>query len=292
MNHDPMRQPSYVVTMETDRTVSDELSAFLYEQWQRIPAEFLVRGQDRMWLEIYFEDEVKALLAGEVTKGHPHVKAVQVRSTDPADWQKMFRRHFSTREIGDRLRICPVWEQEACPVDDRLTILINPGLSFGTGEHFTTLFCLEAMDRIWRDDAPETMLDIGTGSGILSIAARGLGCSEVVATENADYVLRCTRENLALNGVTDGVELVLSDIVDEPIGGSFDLVCANLYGHLLIECAPQIARPAARWLVLSGIREFEVDGVADAFVARGGREITRDGDGEWAGLLLRFDPVP
>ncbi len=284
--------PTYSVTLYTLQADTGQLCELLREQWHTEPVEVLAHGRDEALLEIYFDQEIQALLAARALESRPEVRAVTLRTTRPEDWQAMFRRHFSTREIGDRLRIAPVWERDRLPRDDRLTLFIEPGLGFGTGEHFTTRFCLEALDRLFAADPPASLLDIGTGSGILAIAAARLGCPRVLATDHDADSLRCAAENLALNQLAGRVEFQPADIESDSLPGPFEVVCANLYSNLLKDCALRIARASSRWLLLSGIREDEADAVSDVYRRIGATETGRDGDGEWAGLVFRVDLSP
>jgi ribosomal protein L11 methyltransferase len=169
-------------------------------------------------------------------------------------------------------------------------VVINPGLSFGTGDHFTTRFCLEMIDSLSLPQAPASFLDVGTGSGILAIAAARLGARRVVATDNDERALEHARANAKLNGMSKRIRWVVSDITADalPTGG-FDIVCANLYGTLLAGVAPALVRAAKKRLILSGIREQETDMVSDAFIEAGARETVRDGNGEWSGLVFEID---
>jgi ribosomal protein L11 methyltransferase len=160
-------------------------------------------------------------------------------------------------------------------------------MSFGTGEHFTTRFCLESIDRLCDGPRPPaSLLDIGTGSGILALAAAKLGVRRVWATDNDALALVSARENAALNRLSKRVLFSVGDIAADPLPGPADAVCANLFSGLLMSSSAPIVRASRRWIVLSGIREFEADGVADAFRHAGALERVRDGDGEWCGLLL------
>lgn len=283
---------TYSVTVETVQAEAAQLGRLLREAWGTEPVEVLAHGRDRTLLQIFFDEETKALLAARVLEARPEVRAVQLGATRPEDWQAMFRRHFSTREIGERLRIAPTWERNRISTDDRTTLFIEPGLGFGTGEHFTTRFCLEQIDRLWAGTAPVSLLDIGTGSGILAMAAASLGCPRVVATDHDADSLRCATETLALNRLEGRVEFLAADIESDSLPGPFEVVCANLFSNLLKDCARRIARASSRWLLLSGIREDEADGVAETYGRLGATEVGRDGDGEWVGLVFRVDLAP
>jgi len=108
----------------------------------------------------------------------------------------------------------------------------------------------------------------------------------VLGTDNDAQALEQARRNLALNRLSRRIRLAVMDITTAPPPGRFDLVCANIYARILIEVAPALVRCAQKHLVLSGIREHELDGVAETYLDLGLREIGRDGDGQWGGLVL------
>lgn len=278
--------PVHVLTVEVARHDAGSVSETLESLWGQSPVELDRPGHSRVWLEVYFGTEVEALLARDAAGGLPGVVATACRGTDARAWETAFRRSFRLHEVGERLRICPVWERDQVPVDDRATVWVNPGMSFGTGEHFTTGFCLERIDALWLKSPPSSFLDLGAGSGILAAAAARLGCGRVVAVEYDEGVLPYLEENLRLNEVASQVEVMGLDISAASPPGTYEMVCANLYGGLLMQCAPRIAGLAERHLVLSGIRSFEMDGVAEVFHGLGARETCRDEDGEWGGLVF------
>ena len=278
--------PTYVLALEAALADQEELQLRLAETWGAEGVAFTRPHGDTVRLELYFLDEVEALLARSVAADDPWVRIATVTRTLPADWEKAFRKQFATREMGERLRICPIWEKGQEPCDERITLWIDPGLSFGTGTHFTTSFCLEMIDAVWLGSSPSSFLDVGTGSGLLAIAAALLGCDPVIAIENDEGVLPYTRKNLKLNGVEERIDLRSQDVRDGPLPGPADVVCANLFAGLLIDAAPTLLKAARHRLILSGIRDVEADGVADCFQRLGGRELCRDGDGEWVGLMF------
>lgn len=245
-------------------------------------------GHEYGWLEIYFEQPGEAEITAAAISGWDGIRGYQVRQESPRDWQTFWRHHFHATDIGKQLRIVPIWERDmASPDPERKIIWLDPGLSFGTGDHFTTRFCLEMIDRLAPSGQIQSMLDIGTGSGILALAAKLLGVKKVVGTDHDAIALEQARENLALNGNTDEIELIVSDILQDPPQGSFDLVCANVYTTILIEIAPGVVASARRYVVLSGIRDPELELVAEAYRNQGMTEIFRDGNGEWGGLAFK-----
>ena len=277
-----------ILTLEVLRADLEAFAEQIQAEWDYPVIQLERPRHNRGWLEMFFEDPGEAEIAATVLKDRPEVIGHMIREESPRDWQTFWRHHFHTTEIGDHLRIVPVWERENAPTEGpRKNIWLDPGLSFGTGDHFTTRFCLEMVDKLAPHDDVQTMLDIGTGSGILSIAAKRLGVEKIIGTDNDATALEQTLENFTLNDVEGQIELVTADILNDAPKGSFDLVCANVYTSILIEAAPVVFASAKNYIVLSGIRDFELDSVAIIYAGLGCEEIFRDGDGEWGGLAFR-----
>jgi ribosomal protein L11 methyltransferase len=281
--------PIHTLQITVPHREAEMLESWIREALRLEPVAIRKPGGSEIRLEIYFEDPSEALLARSVLMDRSGVDSVEHRCLEPRAWEMVYRDNFHRHPVGTQLEICPVWESDA-PRGARTRILIDPGLSFGTGEHFTTTFCLEMIDEVWLNSPPASFLDVGTGSGLLSIAAAKLGCPRVVAVEVDADVLPYTRRNAALNGVEDRLEIICQDIRNEVATGPFDVVCANLYGGLLLECAEALLRLSAHRLILSGIRNCESGPVEGKFKNLGGTIVTRKDDGEWCGLLIGCAP--
>lgn len=281
-----------VLTVETGAAEADEVAAWLEARFGRPPVQLQRPGADRVWIEVYFDTDEQAQLAARIAAAQRGAAGIGTRRCRARDWQAFWRHHFHAHNVGTRLRICPAWEarrdRTRAGSRGRATLLVDPGLSFGTGEHFTTRFCLEMVDALCQKSPLVSMLDVGTGSGILAMAAAKLGVRSVLGIDHDAQALHQAEANLKLNRLGRRVRLAVQDITIDPPPGRFDLVCANVYGRVLVEVAPALARCTKRYLALSGIREHELDGVADAYRGLGGREIVRDGDGQWGGLVLEW----
>jgi len=167
------------------------------------------------------------------------------------------------------------------PIPNHICIVITPSMGFGTGHHATTRLCLEALQTI--DLRGLTVLDAGTGSGILAIAAARLGAARAIGIDDDPDAIQAARENLAMNP-TDAVRLHVGDLRTTTLEPA-DVVTANLTGALLVSAAGTLAAAARPegWLVLSGILAHERDAVVRGFDARVAWEREEDG---WVGLLL------
>ncbi len=206
------------------------------------------------------------------------------------DWSTSWKEHFKPLRVGKRLVVKPTWEEFPAEPEDVL-LNIDPGMAFGTGTHATTMLCLTVLEKILADCRAETncmtALDVGTGSGILSIAAAKLGIGHVTAIDIDPEAVRVAHENSALNGVGERVAVSAT-----PIGmicGSFDIVLANILAEDLVRMAPElIARLKPNgFLILSGIliekENLVIDGYADPAITL--TEAAREG--EWSCLVLR-----
>jgi len=210
--------------------------------------------------------------------------ALRVRRVRQQDWAESWKRHFKPLDIAGRLLIKPSWSQRR-PKAGQTAITLDPGLSFGTGHHPTTAFCLGELVRARQPEAGQSMLDIGTGSGLLAIAAAKLGYAPVVAFDNDPEAVRVAAENFAVNEVSFASSITrkrLESLRARP-ARRFDVVCANLLAELLIEQRARIAGQVAPggWLVVAGILSRQFSAVRKAYVELGFRLIRSRQEDEW-----------
>lgn len=174
---------------------------------------------------------------------------IEVRNED---WAEGWKQHFSAVRIGRRLVVKPTWEVFAREGDE-VVIELDPGMAFGTGTHGTTRLCLEAVAALFEERVRCRVLDVGTGSGILAIAAAALGAERVLACDIDADACAITAENARLNHVSDRVEV--SEAPLEALEGGFDLVLANILAEENIRLGDELVARVAPGgaLVLSGI---------------------------------------
>lgn len=226
-------------------------------------------------------------MAGTLPQAHLSRAAVQ-----DADWENNWKQFYKPMEIGDRLIVIPEWESTGVP-EDRVALRLNPGLTFGTGSHATTRLCLTALEEAVH--GVETVLDLGCGSGILSIAALRLGAVSAKAVDIDDKCLTVAYENAALNGIgKDRYTVLVGDVLSngalrETLGGGYDVVVANIVADVIIGLAPmvrQFLKPGGLFLC-SGIIDTRAGEVADALRQNGWEiETTRSGEG-WYSYACR-----
>ena len=190
-----------------------------------------------------------------------------------SDWENNWKQYYKPMEIGERLLVIPEWE--TAEIGDRVPLILEPGLTFGTGSHATTRLCLTALEKEVKGG--ERVLDLGCGSGILSIAALKLGAKEALAVDIDDKCLTVAYDNAALNGIGKDVYTVtVGDVLGDgemrqTIGGGYDIVLANIVADVIIGLAP-IARsllaPGGVFLC-SGIIDDRAEEVAEHLRAAG-----------------------
>lgn len=267
----------------------------------------LKKGLDREpTISIYFEDteenrekiqqlklqvmmlkskELEGLFGWDVDFGRLYAEDIIV---DDADWKDKWKEYFKPVRITDRLVVKPTWEEYE-PNDGEKVIQIDPGMAFGTGTHETTSLCLKLMEKYLGDEPQDKdVLDVGCGSGILSIAAALLGCRSVTGVEIDEDAVRVAEENVELNGIGDRVEILQGDLT-EGIESKADIIVANLMADLVMT----LSKSAKEHLkdggifISSGIL-LEKKGIVSDAVKEAGFEIIEIAeDGEWCAIAAR-----
>ena len=271
--------------LEIEAGEAEPLAEWIRESWQCEPVEVQEVGAPTTRLEIYFDSPPEAECALQSLPDGFLLRSAEAVSYRDEDWTTFWQHHFKVEEIGQHLRIVPEWEQPAPSA--RQDIIIQPGLSFGTGGHFTTRFCLEALEEALEDFSPMGMLDAGAGSGILSIAAAKLGVSQIEAFDYDPICVTQCVENAERNGVNERIHFFQADLLDPDFScAPADLVCANILTSVLIQGAETLAGLTGRRLILSGIRAIEAEDVLAAFIPLGFRKIAGEAEEVWCGLVL------
>lgn len=210
---------------------------------------------------------------------------------DP-EWRERWKRWFHGFTVSDRLSVRPTWEAPpAGGAQDRVDVVIEPGMAFGTGQHETTFLCLQLVDELCLGGAaPHALLDVGCGTGILAIAAALLGVPKVVGIDVDATAVGCAIENVEANGVLDRVHLSTTPI--GAVTGQYPVVVANIMAHILESMADALVARVAPGglLVLSGVLAEQVDGVCATFARAGVVETGRVQRGEW--MRLHLQPAP
>jgi ribosomal protein L11 methyltransferase len=211
----------------------------------------------------------------------PSLRQMDLREVPDEDWLAEWKKNWQPIETG-RFIIAPPWSDSDVP-EDRILITIEPSMAFGTGTHETTRQCLLAIEKHYEGGS---FLDVGTGTGILAIAASKLFPSAAIYACDTDKdAIAIARDNARLNGVGHRINFYAGTIDD--ITSSSDFVCANLTAELIVDLMPVLLGVHCRRLVLSGILESQVTTVLERALECGGPhpiEITNDG--EWSAIIL------
>jgi ribosomal protein L11 methyltransferase len=215
------------------------------------------------------------------------VSDVRVSSLKEEDWANAWKDHFQVHRIGDRVVIRPPW-REYEPKDGEVVVELDPGMAFGTGLHPSTRLSMLGLEEVVKPG--DTVLDVGTGSGILAIAAVKLGAERADTVDVESVAVRATAENAERNGVSDRLAVELGSVgPGEPFQGEYDVVLANIIARVLIELASAIVthtRPGG-YMVLAGIIESREEDVIDAFATNGAHVVNRRFQEDWVSLVLK-----
>ena len=218
---------------------------------------------------------------------HPHLPPPRFKLTkvENQDWQRNWRRFFGPVRISSKLLILPVWEEVPPDAEETHVIRIDPGPAFGTGQHATTKMCLQAIESLGPHES-QTLLDVGTGSGILAIYGAQLEFREIEAIDVDPEAVRWAERNIGLNGAANAITLSGTGI--EEIQGRFSLVCANLILSELLRLMPAFSRLVETdgHLVVSGILREQVERIQEAQSLAGFFTAHILYEDEWACMIL------
>lgn len=293
-HHDAVESVSELLSRYTTGGVAIEEPIELFDEGQ----EYRVISGKPVVMHAYLpldgkEEEARQRIAEGLwhlsSIGEHFVGDLQTRTVNEEDWANAWKDYFHVTHIGRRLVIRPSW-REYTPKPDEVIITLDPGMAFGTGLHPTTRMCLEQVET--RVGSGMRILDVGTGSGILAIAAGKLGAESVYAIDNSSVAVESASANVALNDLSERVKVVLGTLDDaeaERLAGQFDLVLANIIAHVIGSIAPQLARVLAPdgLLIVSGIIEARLHDALDPLLASGLVLLEQVMIEDWMALILR-----
>ena len=265
-----------------------------------------MKGKSRITFYLQADDEgfaklgqLRTALQGfkEAHAGKYGTLLMTMENLQDADWENNWKQYYKPMEIGERLLVIPEWEQEnvkgQAKYAGKVPLILEPGLTFGTGSHATTRLCLTALEEAVHGG--ETVLDLGCGSGILSIAALRLGAASAKAVDIDEKCLTVAYENAALNGIgKDRYTVLVGDVLSDgalraQLGGGYDVVVANIVADVIIGLAPmvrQFLKPGGLFLC-SGIIDTRAGEVEAALERNGLAVFERREQNGWVALAAR-----
>ena len=203
------------------------------------------------------------------------------------DYQNSWKKYFYTQKISERFVVKPTW-REYEPQEDELVIEIDPGRAFGTGTHPTTSLCIKLMEENIKEE--NTVIDVGTGSGILMVAAEKLGAGKIVGTDIDPMAVEVAEENLLLNKVDmEKAKAYAGDLVTVVQNEKFDVVVANILADVLLILLKDISRVVKKdgLVIFSGIIEDKLEEMKRAVEEVGLEILEVKADKEWRAMLMR-----
>jgi len=274
-----------------------------HQYWDYVDEDLEKQMQGKSRITFYLQaDEEGFAKLGEVRIALEQLKQavtgcgtllMTLNNMQDADWENNWKQYYRPMEIGDRLLVIPQWEQDdpkvRAAMASRVPLILEPGLTFGTGSHATTRLCLTALEKTIHGG--EKVLDLGCGSGILSIAALKLGAAAATAVDIDDKCMDVAYENAAMNGIGKDIyavfagDILTNGVLQCRIGGGYDVILANIVADVIIGLAPMVrSLLSERGVFLcSGIIDDRAEEVADK-LRQAGLEIleSRNSEGWFA----------
>lgn len=255
-----------------------------------IEQELLERDRTHSLIHVYIKQEKDALECVEFIKARLDAEGIEYETSivgvNEEDWANNWKQYYHTQRIGKRIIVTPSWE-EYTPVEGEVQMRLDPGMAFGTGTHDTTRLCLELLEEVV---TPETrILDVGTGSGILSVGGVLLGAPSALGVDIDPVAVKVADENAEINGVTDKTEFVCGDLTDK-VHGKFEIVTANIVADVIIRLLSTVKNYLLKGgvLIVSGIIDTRADEVENACHEAGFVTEKRLEHGGWVAIKLRY----
>lgn len=286
----------YVARLETSSRLAELYDAHCEEGGDEQYTAWFEADRDLAIIEYYCTAQAEATYRLEAMtafltayKGQDTLTSL-TREMPVEDWAEAWKKFFHAEKLSTRIWIKPSWESCPAPPDD-VVVEIDPGMSFGTGQHGTTRGCLIMIDRLADTHTGGTFADLGCGSGILAIAAAKLGYTRLIALDNDPLAVRIARENAELNGVSAQIRFISGDVAQAGLAGACDIVVANILASVLIANAAILtsflAPTSGARIILSGILNPQAAEVQRAFEARRMALEETLQLGEWTTLCMK-----
>ena len=255
-----------------------------------IEQELLERDRTHSLIHVYIKQEKAAMECVEFIKGRLDAEGIEheisVVGVNEEDWANNWKQYYHTQRIGKRIVVTPSWEEYET-TGNEVQMHLDPGMAFGTGTHDTTRLCLELLEECVNENT--RILDVGTGSGILSVGGVLLGAPSALGVDIDPVAVKVANENAEINHVTDKTEFVCGDLTDK-VHGKFEIVTANIVADVIIRLLSTVKNYLLKGgvLIVSGIIDTRADEVENACHAAGFTTEKRLEHGGWVAILLRY----
>jgi ribosomal protein L11 methyltransferase len=296
-----MKDSLWRLSLSAHREAEPALSQLVEQQWKLSPVRYFPEESDQCSVWAYAEvlPDTIGGLRKTVRQAAALLEACglfagpircSIRRIRREDWAESWKRHFKPFAVGRKLLLKPSWNRKQ-PRRGQSVVELDPGLSFGTGQHPTTRFCLDQMARLRTPNRRQSLLDIGTGSGILAIAAAKLGYGPVRAFDFDPIAVQVARRNVRLNQVQQQVRVSRENLSLLPLDTTvrFEVVCANLEYDLLLAESQRIVNrlTPGGFLLLAGILERQYPSVSQTYQSQGLRWVRSGVKAGWhSGLFV------
>jgi ribosomal protein L11 methyltransferase len=273
---EPVKNPEFGEWMDELLTDSDTTEITVY-----VP-EHVSREE----VERRFVDSLDRVRAAGVSVGDAF-DTVRIEAVDESSWENAWKEDFQPIPVGNKLVVVPKWWVDDFDPGDRIPIVLEPGMAFGTGTHATTQLCLEALETI--PLAGASVLDVGCGTAILSIAAGKLGASRVLGIDIDPVAVKAAEANVADNGETERIRIVQGDLLSPSLESGYDVLVANILRDILIRMMPQAAeklKPGGS-ILLSGFVTEQEDAIRQSMSQCGFEVERRLCKEDWVALVGR-----
>ena len=254
-----------------------------------IDEELVKKDRENAIIHVYFSDSENAAEAISYLKERLAAAGIDYKvdtlTVDDGDWNENWKKYFKAFTVGKKLAVCPSWETFENK-EGRKVISLDPGAAFGTGAHATTYLCLSVLEDIVTKNSK--VLDIGTGSGILAVAACLLGAESAVGVDIDPLAVNTAKENARRNSVAEKTRFFTGDLANK-VSGKYDIICANIVADVVMRLFDSVGDYLSDggYLLVSGIIDSRAKEVEDSAVKHGFKAVAAPVREEWHAYLLK-----
>lgn len=262
---------STIVKLDEIKDLPEDLEFLAYFDMEQDQAELVKKYQKRL-----SELEGYGLKIGQAKVTASYIK--------DEDWNTVWQKFYHPIDFSRHLAIVPEWEEYEPAFKDQKVVKLDPGLAFGTGSHKTTQLALLGLEQTLIK--PETVCDVGTGSGILAIASSVLGARSVLATDISDEAITAANENISLNNLTN-IKVQKTNLLNQ-VKSKYDIIVANILAEILLDLIPELNEHlnSNGKVIFSGIDCDQIEKIRTALTTNGFQIILSMQQGRWIGLII------